>query len=96
MSRAFVNEDAGGHVPPGRFGLPPREDPGFDAAAARALIEAARDASTESAEVATGYRWGEPRLRRHVRRLLQEAEAVPEEERDRRYVRVAKRFLGET
>lgn len=96
MSRAFVREDDGGHVPPGRFGLPPREDPGFDAAAARALVEAARDAATESAEVATGYRWGEPRLRRHVRRLLQEAEAIPEEERDRRYIRVAKRFLGET
>ena len=34
MSRAFVKED-GGHVPPGRFGLPPRDDPGYDAAAAK-------------------------------------------------------------
>jgi hypothetical protein len=95
MSRAFVREDDGGHVPPGRFGLPPRSDPGFDEAAARALLEAARDANTPSAEEATGYRWGEPRLHPHVRRLLDEAAAVPEAEQDRRYIRVARRFLGE-
>lgn len=94
MSRAFVRED-GGHVPPGRFGLPPRDDPRFDRAAAQALLEAARDAKTESAEVATGYRWGEPRLHKHVRRILKEAEAVPEDEQDRRLIRVARRFLGE-
>lgn len=96
MSRAFVREDSGDYVPPGSFGLPPRDDPSFDAAAARALLEAARDANTASAEAATGYRWGEPRLHRHVRRLLQQAEALPEAERDRRYVRVARRFLGQT
>ena len=95
MSRAFVRDDAGDYVAPGRFGLPPVSDPDFDAAAARALIEAARDANTESAEVATGYRWGEPKLRRHVRRLLEDAESVPEQEQDRRYIRVARRFLGE-
>lgn len=93
MSRAFVREDDG-EVPAGRFGLPPRDDPGYDLAAARALLEAARDANTESAEVATGYRWGEPRLHRHVRRILKEAEALPEAERDRRFIRVARRFLG--
>ena len=93
MSRAFVKED-GGFVPPGRFGLPPRDDPRFDEAAARALLEAARDANTESAESATGYRWGEPRLHRHVRRMLERAEAVPEPEQDRRYIRLARRFLG--
>ena len=93
MSRAFVKED-GGHVPPGRFGLPPHDDPGYDAAAARALLEAARDGNTESGEAATGYRWAEPRLRNHVRRILAEAEALPEEEQDRRFVRVARRFLG--
>lgn len=95
MSRAFVREDAGDQVPPGRFALPPREDRSFDAAAARALIEAARDADTGSAEAATGYRWGEPRLHRHVRKLLQAAESLPEHEQDRRYIRVARRFLGE-
>jgi len=92
MSRAFVREDSG-FVPPGHFGLPPRDDPGFDAAAARALLEAARDADTPSAESATGYRWGEPRLQRHVRRLLAEAEALPEHEQELRYIRVARRFL---
>ena len=95
MSRAFVREDAGDHVPPGRFGLPPEDHPSFDAAAARALLEAARDANTPSAEAATGYRWGEPRLHRHVRLLLEEALALPEHDQDRRYIRVARRFLGE-
>lgn len=94
MSRAFVREDAGDHVPPGQWDLPPGNDPGFDAAAARALLQAARDANTASAEAATGYRWGEPRLHRHVRRLLQQAESLPEAEQDLRYIRVARRFLG--
>ena len=94
MSRAFVKED-GGFVPPGRFGLPPRDDRRFDEAAARALLEAARDANTESAESATGYRWGEPRLHRHVRRMLERAQALPETEQDRRYIRLARRFLGD-
>jgi hypothetical protein len=85
---------ADGHVPAGSFGLPPRDDPRFDRAAARALLEAARDANTPSAEAATGYRWGEPRLHRHVRRILAEAEALPEEERDLRFIRVARRFLS--
>jgi hypothetical protein len=93
MSRAFVKEE-GGAVPPGRFGLPPRDDPGFDAAAAQALLEAARDAQTESAEVATGYRWGEARLRKHVRKLLAQAESLPEAEQDTRFIRVARRFLS--
>jgi hypothetical protein len=94
MSRAFVKEGEGEHVRPGNFGLPPEDAPGFDAAAARALLEAARDANTPSAESATGYRWGEPRLHPHVRRLLADAEALPEEEQDLRYIRVARRFLG--
>jgi hypothetical protein len=92
MSRAFVKEDDG-YVPPGSFALPPRDDPGFELAAARALLEAARDGNTPSAESATGFRWGEPRLHAHVRRLITEAEALPEEERDRRYLRVARRFI---
>lgn len=96
MSRAFVREDAGEHVPPGLFGLPRRDDPSFDAAAARALLQAARDADTGSAEAATGYRWGEPRLHRHVRKLLKTAESMPEAEQDPRYIRLAKRFLGES
>jgi hypothetical protein len=94
MSRAFVKEDEG-FVPPGHFGLPPRDDPGFDAAAARALVEAARDGNTASAESATGYRWGEPRLHRHVRRILDRALQAPEHEQDTRFIRVARRFVGD-
>ena len=41
MSRAFVNEDSGGRPSGRRFVLPPRTDPAFDAAAARAILEAA-------------------------------------------------------
>ncbi|MDQ3557555.1 MAG: hypothetical protein M3409_12390 [Gemmatimonadota bacterium] len=93
MSRAFVREDSG-YVQPGSFALPPRDDPGYDQAAAQALLEAARDANTPSAEAATGYRWGEPRLHRHVRRILAEAEALPDEEQELRFIRVARRFLG--
>jgi hypothetical protein len=92
MSRAFVKEDDG-HVPAGHFGLPARDDPGFDAAAARALLEAARAGNTESAEVATGYRWGEPRLHDHVRRILNEAESLAEEYQDHRLISLATRFL---
>ena len=95
MSRAFVKEDAGDFVPPGRFGLPERDDPRFDAMAAEALIEAARDANTGAAEAATGYRWGEDRLKPHVRRILERELALPEHEQQTRVIRVAKRFLGE-
>lgn len=95
MSRAFVKEDAGDYVPPGRFGLPEREDPRYDAAAALALLEAARDANTGAAEAATGYRWGEERLYPHVRRILDAELALPEHEQNPRFIRVARRFLGE-
>ena len=90
MSRAFVNEDAGGWGGSGRrFTLPPRDDPEFDDAAARALLDAARDGDTGSAETATGYYWGEPRLRPHVARILERAV----EERDERLEQLARRFL---
>jgi hypothetical protein len=89
MSRAFVNEDAGGWRSGRRFDLPSREDPGFDAAAARAILEAARDGDTESAEVATGYYWGEPKLGTHVRRVLAEARRAG----DDRLVQLAERWL---
>ena len=90
MSRAFVNEDAGGWGGSGRrFLLPKRDDPEFDAAAAKALLEAARDGDTGSAETATGYYWGEPRLRPHVARILEQAVA----EGDERLETLARRFL---
>jgi hypothetical protein len=79
MSRAFVNEDAGGTAP----------RRGFDAAAADALLEAARAGETESAELATGYYWGEPRLREHVQRILARARATG----DDRLEQLAERYL---
>ena len=89
MSRAFVNEDAGDGVPKRRYPLPPRDDAGYDAAAASTLLEAARNGETASAEEATGYYWGEPRLHAHVRRILASAEA----DGDERLAQLAARFL---
>lgn len=89
MSRAFVNEDPGERPSGRRFMLPPPDDPGFDAAAARAILDAARDGDTGSAEEATGYYWGEPRLRPHVERILVAARA----DHDDRLVQLAERWL---
>jgi hypothetical protein len=89
MSRAFVNEDAGGGGLRRQYGLPSRDDPGFDAAAAAALLEAARAGETAAAEEATGYYWGEPRLHGHVRRILEQAQA----DGDERLEQLARRFL---
>lgn len=88
MSRAFVNEDAGGG-PRRDFHLPDRDAPDFDRVAARVLLEAARAGETDAAEEATGYRWGEPRLAPHVRALQQEAER----DGDDRLEQLARRFL---
>jgi hypothetical protein len=90
MSRAFINEDAGsGDVP--RFALPPREDPGFDMAAARALLQGANLGDTASAEAATGYYWGEPKLRPAIKQILGEAREVGND----RLEQLAERFLRE-
>jgi hypothetical protein len=92
MSRAFVKED-GPDVPATRgFGLPAREDPGYAAAAARALLAGANLGDTASAEAATGYFWGDPALVDEVRALLAEAEATGDDRLDqlaRRYLRRA-------
>jgi hypothetical protein len=88
MSRAFVNEDAGAGEAP-RFQLPPREDPSFDRAAARALLRGADLGDTASAEAATGYYWGEPRLRPLVERIRDEAV----DDGDERLEQLAERFL---
>ena len=87
MSRAFVNEDAQGRQP--TYHLPKRDDPGYDEAAAWALLEGAEMGDTHSAEVATGYRWGEAKLRPHVERILARAR----EQRNERLVRFGERFL---
>jgi hypothetical protein len=89
MSRAFVREDSEDHRPRRAYALPPRDDPSFDAAAATALLEAARVSEILEAEEATGLRWGEPRLRPHVERILEQARA----DGDDRLEQVAERFL---
>jgi hypothetical protein len=89
MSRAFVNEDAGAGDAAPRYPLPSRGDPGFDAAAARALLHGAHLGDTASAEAATGYYWGEPKLRPLVERILEEAR----QDNDDRLEQLAERFL---
>jgi hypothetical protein len=90
MSRAFVKEDANSWGDPGkRYSLPPRTDPGFDEAAAEALLEAARAGDTGSAESATGYYWGEKRLGPFVERIRIRAAAAGDE----RLAELAERFL---
>jgi hypothetical protein len=91
MSRAFIKEDAGNDGVPRRdYGLPPRDDPGFAAAAAAALLEGARAGETASAEQATGYYWGEPKLHAPVQSILERARAAGDE----RLVELAERFLS--
>lgn len=87
MSRAFVKED--------REDLPPDyrlPDPGseyFDEACAWALLTGADEGDSRSAEIATGCRWGEPRLVPHIRAILARAEA----EDQTRVAQLCGRFL---
>ena len=90
MSRAFLRDDAEGEMPRRNYALPERDDPEYDRAAARALLEAARVSETQLAERATGYLWGEPRLRPFVEEIRAAAEAAG----DDRLEQVARRFLG--
>jgi hypothetical protein len=90
MSRAFVNEDSGHWGNPGkRFNLPDRDDPEFDRAAAEAMLEAAREGDTGSAEMATGYYWGEEKLKPYVREILERVR----DGSDDRLIQLAERFL---
>jgi hypothetical protein len=73
--------------------LPSRRHPTYPAAAALAMIEAARDGYTELAEEETGYKWGDPALHGHVQSLIEKESARPEAEQDRRFIQVARRFL---
>jgi hypothetical protein len=90
MSRAFVKED--GAEPAPRYQLPAADDPGFPLAAARALLQGADRGESASAEDATGYRWGDPRLDGEIRRLLTEAADAG----DDRMESLAGRFLRAT
>jgi hypothetical protein len=76
-------------MPRRNYALPDRDDPGFDLAAAHALLDAARVNETQLAERATGYYWGEPKLRRHIEQILADAER----DGDDRLEQVARRFL---
>lgn len=89
MSMAFLRDDAEGEMPRRNYGLPDRDDPEYDRVAARALLEAARVGETQLAESATGYYWGEPKLKPFVQELL--AEAVKAQ--DDRLEQLASRFL---
>lgn len=93
MSRAFVKEDDDDARPRRTFGLPPRRDRSYDAAAALALLEGARDGFVADAEEATGYKWGEAHLHAHVQKLMDKELEQPEAEQDRRFVQMARRFL---
>jgi len=89
MSVAFTKEDGNWGDPSRRFVLPSRDDPAYDAEAAAALLEAARTGDTGSAEMATGYYWGEPALKPHVQRILEGARR----DGDDRLEQLAERFL---
>ena len=89
MSRAFLRDDPPDLRPQLNHRLPLRDDPAYDSAAATALLEGARVSETLAAEVATGYKWGDSRLRPHVERLLEQARANSDE----RLEQVAERFL---
>ena len=88
MSRAFVNEDAGQESEP-RYSLPEPDSPYYDEAAAWALIQGADEGDSRSAELATGYAWGDARLAAHVRKILDESLERGED----RLVQLARRFL---
>ena len=89
MSRAFLRDDAEGEMPRRNYALPERDDPDYDRAAAVALLEAARVNETQLAERATGYYWGEPKLRVFVEQILVAAERAG----DDRLEQVARRYL---
>ncbi len=88
MSMAFLRDDAEGEMPRRFYDLPDRDDPGYDRAAARALLEATRRDETQLAERATGYYWGEPCLRPYAEEIRKEAELAGDE----RLEQLARRF----
>ena len=75
MSRAFVKEDD--HEPEPEYRLPDPESPYYDEAAAWALIQGADEGDSRSAEIATGFRWGERSLAPQMEKILEEAEVAP-------------------
>jgi hypothetical protein len=90
MSRAFVNEDAGGDQGP-EFSLPDPDSPYYREAAAWALIQGADEGDSRAAELATGYTWGDPALVAPMEQIRDEAEANGQD----RVAQLARRFLRE-
>ena len=87
MSRAFVKEDD--HQEEPEFRLPDPDSPYYAEAAAWALIQGADEGDSRSAEIATGYRWGDPDLVSEVEGILEKADADGQE----RVAQLARRFL---
>ena len=87
MSRAFVKEDD--HQQEPEFRLPDPDSPYYAEAAAWALIQGADAGDSRSAELATGFRWGDPTLAGPMRGILERAEEGGEE----RVAQLARRFL---
>ncbi len=87
-----MNEDAGGA--PERYPLPPREDPGYPLAAARALLRGADQGDTPGAEAATGYYWGDPALRGEIEQILGEAREAGLERLEQLAERYLRRVTG--
>jgi hypothetical protein len=88
MSRAFVNEDAGNEADP-RFELPDPASTYYPEASAWALLQGADAGDSRSAELATGYTWGDKRLVPHIERILEKAT----QDGENRLAQLARRFL---
>lgn len=69
MSRAFVKEDDYEQEP--EYRLPEPDSPYYAEAAAWALIQGADAGDGRSAELATGFRWGDPALVAEVESILE-------------------------
>jgi len=87
VSRAFVKEDD--HQDEPDYRLPDPESPYYAESAAWALIQGADEGDSRSAELATGYRWGDPDLTAQVTQILENAERDGED----RVAQLARRFL---
>lgn len=87
MSRAFVKEDDHEREP--EYRLPDPDSPYYGEAAAWALIQGADEGNSRGAELATGYRWGDPALAEYVEAILERAETEGED----RVAQLARRFL---
>jgi len=88
MSRAFIKEDLDEPAP--KYQLPDPESPYYQEAAAWALLQGADQGDSRSAELATGYDWGDPILASNVILILKKAETDGED----RVAQLARRFLS--